>query len=101
MIPAGREGQVVLDNAIGAIDLICDHLCPDLVNLVEAWKISDTRLDSTLGRSDGKYIDALYDAALMEPLNASPVSEGYSKYLKDVVGENPNREKALFTSSKL
>lgn len=101
VFPEGEDGKMAMDNAINAVDLLCDNLRPDLVNLVEAWKISDTRLDSTLGRSDGKYVDALYDAALMEPLNASPVSEGYSRYLKEVVGDNPDRESLPFTSSKL
>lgn len=94
VIPSPDDDGRVLDDILGAIDALCGNLRCDLVNLVEAWKISDTRLDSTLGRSDGKYVEALYEAALAEPLNQSSVSEGYSRYLKQVVG-------LPFTSSKL
>jgi len=67
-------------------------LSGDSINLVEAWQISDARLDSTLGRRDGKYMDALYAAAKAEPLNTEAtanggVSVGYSRYLKDVLQE--------------
>jgi hypothetical protein len=34
--------------------------------------------------------EALYEAALREPLNASAVSEGYSRYLKHVINR-PSR----------
>lgn len=61
----------------------CDILRGHLVNLVEAWCFSDQRLGSTLGRRDGKYAEALYQAALQEPLNTN--SEGYNKHLKFVL----------------
>jgi acyl-CoA oxidase len=84
-----------LDRVVRAVGMLCECLVPDLVCLVEAWQISDTRLDSTLGRFDGQYVEALYDAALQEPLNRMTVSEGYTSYLKDVLGERP------FASSRL
>ena len=67
-----------------SLGILCADLQGDLVNLVEAWSISDTRLDSTLGRSDGKYAEALYQAAREEPLNRTKVSEGY-QYLRNVI----------------
>ena len=70
-----------------AVEIICSDLQVDLVNLVEAWQISDVRLDSTLGRSDGKYVEALYQAAKDEPLNRNKVSEGY-QYLRHVINSS-------------
>ena len=69
------------------MEIICSDLQVDLVNLVEAWQISDVRLDSTLGRSDGKYVEALYQAAKDEPLNRNKVSEGY-QYLRHVINSS-------------
>ena len=67
-----------------AVGILCGDLQGDLVNLVEAWQISDTRLDSTIGRSDGRYAEALYQAAREEPLNRTKVSAGYD-YLRNVI----------------
>jgi len=72
------------------VSRLCAALVDDSINLVEAWQISDTRLDSTLGRSDGKYMEALYEAAKAEPLNTDAaknggVSLGYSKYLRELL----------------
>jgi len=73
---------------------LCAVLTSDSVNLVEAWQISDVRLDSTLGRRDGKYMEALYEAAKAEPLNTEAamnggVSVGYSRYLKELLRDGP------------
>jgi Acyl-CoA oxidase len=39
----------------GAIEgLLCKRVRTDCLSLIEAWQFSDQRLDSTLGRSDGK-----------------------------------------------
>jgi hypothetical protein len=72
------------------VSRLCAALVDDSIKLVEAWQISDTRLDSTLGRSDGKYMEALYEAAKAEPLNTEAaknggVSLGYSKYLRELL----------------
>ena len=53
--------------------------------MVECWQLSDQRLDSTLGRSDGEYVSALYAATQQEPLNKTEISEGYRRYLKHVL----------------
>lgn len=43
---------------------------PHAVKLVDAWKLSDWQLDSSLGRSDGKvYEDLFYRASELNPLN--------------------------------
>lgn len=34
--------------------LLCKIVRVDCLNLIEAWQFSDMRIDSTLGRSDGK-----------------------------------------------
>ena len=70
--------------------LLCAALRRDAVNLVESWQFSDARLDSTLGRSDGKYVEALFEAAKQEPLNASAVSDGYTRHLKHVINREPS-----------
>ena len=55
------------------------------LNMVECWQLSDQRLSSTLGRSDGEYVSALYAATQQEPLNKTEISEGYRRYLKHVL----------------
>ncbi|KEF52327.1 acyl-CoA oxidase [Exophiala aquamarina CBS 119918] len=43
---------------------------PHAVKLVDAWKLSDWQLDSSLGRSDGKvYEDLFHRASVLNPLN--------------------------------
>jgi acyl-CoA oxidase len=70
--------------------LLCAALRRDAVNLVDSWQFSDARLDSTLGRSDGKYVEALFEAAKQEPLNASAVSDGYTRHLKHIINREPS-----------
>ena len=73
-----------------SVAILCAQVKPDAVCVVEGWMISNTRLDSTLGRSDGQYQEALYDAARNEPLNTKAwetggVSEGYTKSLSSIL----------------
>ena len=87
-----NAGQFILSGAVtprqaaaasSAVGVGCRELRNHAVKLVEAWALSDTRLGSTLGRSDGNYAQALYDAAKREPLNAN--NEGYERHLKYVI----------------
>ena len=94
-----RSGYFVAARVLRAADftqlgrlqgLLCAVLRRDAVNLVESWQFSDARLDSTLGRSDGKYVEALFDAARQEPLNAAAVSDGYKRHLRHVINREPS-----------
>lgn len=94
-----NSGQFLASRIVRAADyallsrvegLLCAVVRADAVNLVEAWQFSDRRLDSTLGRADGHYAEALYAAAQREPLNATGVSEGYHLHLKDVINRAPS-----------
>lgn len=40
---------------------------------------------STLGRADGRVYEAIFAAAQQEPLNATDVSIGYTRHLRDVL----------------
>jgi Acyl-CoA oxidase len=41
--------------SVGALEgFLCKRVRTDSLSLIEAWQFSDQRLDSTLGRSDGK-----------------------------------------------
>jgi acyl-CoA oxidase len=67
------------------------------VPLVEAWAMSDTFLNSALGRQDGDVYTALYLMAQREPLNATDVSESY-EHLRKLIGRPQN---AAITRAKL
>jgi alkylation response protein AidB-like acyl-CoA dehydrogenase len=82
------SSSVSLLNA--AISSLCTSIKDDSLNLIEAWYLSDKRLDSTLGKSDGNYMEALYNAAKIEPLNIyannnNGVSEGYRLHLHKIL----------------
>lgn len=47
---------------------------PNAVTLVDAFAITDRKLNSTLGRYDGQVYSALYDYAMGSPLNKTKVS---------------------------
>jgi len=64
----------------------CRSLRPHGVALIEGWAFSDRRLGSTLGRSDGRYAEALYAAALQEPLNSD--RQGWERHLRFVIGSD-------------
>jgi hypothetical protein len=66
------------------------------VNLVEAWQMSDMRLASTFGRSDGQYEKALMEATVQEPPSLKDVSLNYRNFLRDVIKRGSN-EKTFMT----
>jgi len=61
---------------------------PDAVALVDAFGKTDFELNSAIGRSDGNYIQALYELAQKEPLNQSQ-EKGFDQehllFLKDII----------------
>jgi len=65
---------------------------PLAVPIVDAWNIPDFVVNSCLGRYDGRYIDALYEATNYEPLNKTDVTEGYHKHLQYIL--HPERKHA-------
>lgn len=58
------------------------------LSLIEAWNLSDVRLNSTLGSKQGNVYEALLEATINDPLNQKSVSEGYEKYLHRVIDSN-------------
>ncbi|KAI9146271.1 acyl-CoA dehydrogenase/oxidase [Paraphysoderma sedebokerense] len=81
----------------------------DAVALVDAWDFSDYELDSTLGRSDGKVYEALFERALADPVNqgqnGKAIALGYEQYIKPLLkGERTKKssvDKAITGKSKL
>eukprot|EP00605_Chrysophyceae_sp_TOSAG23-4_P002485 GSChrysophyteH1.ASY1.ANO1.2748.1 assembled CDS len=85
----GEKDMLMLQKATKEL---CRTIKNDSLNLCEAWNFSDTRLDSTLGRHDGEYVQALYDEAQKEPLNIQAkahggVSEGYRHHLHKILSK--------------
>lgn len=60
---------------------------PNAVAIVDAFAISDRKLNSTLGRYDGRVYEALYDYAMSCPLNITQVHDSYDKHLRDFLKE--------------
>ncbi|MCO5569524.1 hypothetical protein L7F22_023238 [Adiantum nelumboides] len=58
---------------------------PNAVALVDAFNHSDHYLGSTLGRYDGNVYTNLYNDALKDPMNQSPVTEGYEEFIRPVL----------------
>lgn len=64
---------------------LLDEMEPHARALVDAFSFSDQRLDSTLGRADGRVYEGIFEATQREPLNRKEVGEGYYRYLRDVL----------------
>lgn len=60
---------------------------PNAVTLVDAFAITDRKLNSTLGRYDGQVYSALYDYAMGSPLNKTKVHVSYHQHLQDFLKE--------------
>lgn len=58
---------------------------PDAVALVDSFKFSDRLLGSALGRYDGRVYETLWEWAQREPLNRSPVADGYRQFLRPLI----------------
>ena len=54
---------------------------PQILNLAEAFDFTDSNLNSTIGHSDGRVYERLYDAALSSPLNRKDKYKGFDEYL--------------------
>ena len=67
---------------------------PNAVSLCDAWSHSDFSLNSTLGRYDGQYIDALWKSAQKDvnPMNKSDVDPAFLKSLQKM---RPRRDAKL------
>lgn len=57
----------------------------DAVPLVDAFNHSDHRLNSALGRFDGNVYEALLESTKNEPLNHTPVPDGYENFIKPLI----------------
>lgn len=71
------------------MDRLCVLLRPECVALVDAFDISDTVLNSALGKHDGKVYEALFAAAKSSVMNYDPetgvqLSEGVPECLRAV-----------------
>eukprot|EP00048_Salpingoeca_helianthica_P007565 m.112115 g.112115 ORF g.112115 m.112115 type:complete len:674 (+) comp14366_c5_seq1:2732-4753(+) len=81
--------------------LLLAEIRPDAVALVDAWAYSDTLLNSALGMRDGDIYRHLFVAArTREPLNRSPIPDGYHEYIKPML-EGGARHVAALAKAKL
>lgn len=55
---------------------------PNAVNIVDAFDIPDTILDSALGVYDGNVYEKLFEEAMKSPLNQEPVNKSFHLHLK-------------------
>ena len=86
---AGILTQDECDAADCAVDRLCELLRPECVALVDAFDISDTVLNSALGKYDGRVYEALYKSARHSSLNydedtGQQLSEGVPECLRAV-----------------
>ena len=86
---AGILTQDECDAADLAVDKLCVLLRPECVALVDAFDISDTVLNSALGKQDGRVYEALFEAAKSSAMNYDPktgvqLSEGVPECLRAV-----------------
>jgi len=68
-----------------AVEELLTRLRPNALALVDAFDIPDRVLNSTLGRSDGKVYEALYQAAKKSPLNSVEPFDGYQEFLRPLL----------------
>ncbi|GBG34285.1 Peroxisomal acyl-coenzyme A oxidase 1 [Hondaea fermentalgiana] len=81
---SGLLPEDLIDLAEEAEAQLLDALRPDAVALVDAFDIPDRVLNSTIGRSDGRVYEALYESARDSPLNQGKGKvpfEGYEEVL--------------------
>lgn len=74
-----------LDLAKAQLRNLYKQVRPNAVSLVDAFDHSDHYLGSTLGRYDGDAYANLYNDALKDPMNESPVTDGYEEYIRPVL----------------
>lgn len=67
------------------INQVCQQILPNAIGLTDAFGFTDWELDSALGVYDGRVYEALYKRSQDEPLNKTPVTEGYKKYIKPML----------------
>lgn len=56
---------------------LLSQLRPNAVALVDAFDVSDKKLNSVLGRYDGNVYEHMFEWARRSPLNSTEVSEGH------------------------
>lgn len=67
---------------------------PNAVALVDAFDHTDHYLGSILGRYDGDVYTNLYKEAWKDPLNQSPVTEGYEEFIRPVLKQHAIRPRS-------
>ncbi len=85
-IDVGKKGPSAVRNELKRL---CSSLRKECVSLVDSFYFTDEYLDSTIGRYDGHIYDALYEAALEEPLNASDIVLETLPFIKKCIGVSP------------
>eukprot|EP01052_Picozoa_sp_SAG31_P022612 SAG31_NODE_1807_length_7230_cov_4.804885_4_plen_398_part_00 len=68
--------------------LLLQSIRPDAIALVDSFGHTDYELNSAIGRSDGRYIDALYELAQKEPLNENQFKgfdQEHLRFMKDII----------------
>ncbi len=85
-IDVGMEGPSTVR---AELQKLCSRLRKECVSLVDSFHFTDEYLDSTIGRYDGYVYDALYEAALEEPMNASDVVPEAFPFIKKTIVVSP------------
>ncbi|KAI7883592.1 acyl-CoA oxidase [Lichtheimia hyalospora FSU 10163] len=63
---------------------------PEVVSLVDAFDFPDFLLQSALGAKDGRAYERMTQMAELEPLNQTPVADGYDDYIRPLIHAGRN-----------
>lgn len=81
-------GYLTREQAILAkrqLRILFSKVRPNAVALVDSFNHTDHFLGSTLGCYDGDVYNRLYKEAWKDPLNDTPVTDGYSEYIRPIL----------------
>jgi len=81
---SSQQSELVSEQALS----LCSAVRANAVALMDSWSFTDEFLNSALAPSNGDVYASLFELAQTEPLNATDVTEGYLKYLKQLI--NPS-----------
>ena len=71
-----------MDTLQGWLEELLALIRPNAVSIVDSFDIRDEVLGSTLGASDGRVYERLFEEASKSPLNSEPVNKSFKLYLK-------------------
>lgn len=69
---------------------VLKEIRPEVVSLVDAFDFPDFVLQSALGAKDGRAYERMTQMAELEPLNQTPVADGYDDYIRPLIHAGKN-----------